>query len=102
MVELEEATLAAALAIGGREGATSAIAFPHVTPHRGRNSVPLGGNELFMDGSARWFKAQEMFFLHSWGPTWAGQRISYLYQDSADFDPRLKEPTVLNSLKFRP
>jgi len=39
MVELEEASRAAALAIGAREGATSAIPFPHGPPHRGRKTA---------------------------------------------------------------
>jgi len=92
----------ATLKIDDQWGGGRVTAFKDMPPHRGRNNVPVGGNELFMDGSARWFKAQEMFFLHSWGPTWTGQRISYLYQDSSDFDPTLRQPPVLNSLKFRP
>ncbi len=92
----------ATMKIDDRWGGGRVTAFKDMPPHRGRNNVPVGGNELFMDGSARWFKADAMFFLHSWGPTWTGQRIAYFYQDSADFDPKLMPATVLNSLKFRP
>ncbi|MBI3853743.1 MAG: prepilin-type N-terminal cleavage/methylation domain-containing protein [Verrucomicrobia bacterium] len=83
---------------GGRD-----TAFKDMPPHHGPSSkIPVGGNQLFMDGSARWIKIQEMFFLHSWGPLWTDGRISYFYQDSTDFDPKLAQQTALNSLKFRP
>ena len=62
--------------------------------HRdGRNSLPAGGNEVFIDGSARWIKAREMVFVHSWNPT----RELYIYQE----DLGLLEPfrTGRNPLK---
>jgi prepilin-type N-terminal cleavage/methylation domain-containing protein len=92
----------AVLKIDNRWGSGRVTAFKDMPPHREQNGVPAGGNEVFMDGSARWFRAQQMWFLHSWSPGWDGTRISYLYQDSSDFDPRLQQASVLNSLKFRP
>ena len=42
-----------------------------------RASLPAGGNELFIDGSARWIKAREMYFIHSWNV----QRELYFFQE---------------------
>jgi len=47
--------------------------------HRdGSSTIPSGGNEVFIDGSARWIKAsKKMMFLHSWNPV----RELYIYQE---------------------
>ena len=46
--------------------------------HRdGSEARPAGGNEVFIDGSARWVKLREMLFVHSWNVT----RELYIYQD---------------------
>jgi prepilin-type N-terminal cleavage/methylation domain-containing protein len=45
--------------------------------HKGKNGLPAGGNEVFIDGSARWVKASEMFFLH----TWSADFEFYFYQE---------------------
>jgi prepilin-type N-terminal cleavage/methylation domain-containing protein len=59
--------------------------------------VPQGGNQVWIDGSARWVKAETMYFLTSWDNA---NRIAYFYQDETDFDPALK--SQLPILKFRP
>ena len=66
---------------GGRD-----TAFAGMPPHPGLGKVPQGGNQVFMDGSARWIKFKDMFFIHSWDP--AG-RLSYFYQeDLGDYGKR--------------
>ena len=56
----------------------------------GRGTLPAGGNEVFIDGSARWVKARQMLFIHSWNVI----RELYFYQD----DLGALEP-LRNSLK---
>jgi hypothetical protein len=43
----------------------------------GNRNLPAGGNEVFIDGSARWVKGKEMLFIHSWNVV----RELYIYQD---------------------
>lgn len=52
--------------------------FSNLPAHKGPGGLPAGGNEVFIDGSARWVKANEMFYIHSWSP---GTRELYFYQD---------------------
>ena len=52
--------------------------FAHLPAHRNRNGLPAGGNEVFIDGSARWVKAREMYYLNTW--TVARCEL-YFYQD---------------------
>jgi len=46
--------------------------------HKGSSSVPDGGNEVFIDGSARWIKAKTMTYVHSWNESTAAL---YIYQE---------------------
>ncbi|MBM3878686.1 MAG: type II secretion system protein [Verrucomicrobia bacterium] len=66
---------------GGRDSA-----FKGMPPHRGPGGIPEGGNQVFMDGSARWLRFNQMLFIHSWST--AGERDAYFYQE--DLGPELE------------
>jgi prepilin-type N-terminal cleavage/methylation domain-containing protein len=88
---------------GGNDDPSRALVYANLPPHRASGSmVPKGGNQVFSDGSARWIKFQDMFFLHTWNssPSFTSSRVAYFYQDSSDFDPLLKQQ--MPSLKARP
>jgi prepilin-type N-terminal cleavage/methylation domain-containing protein len=73
------------------------IAYANVPQHvQPGSKVPVGGNQLSMDGSARWIKARTMYFLTTWAP---GTRDGYFYQDESDFAANLR--SALPSLKFQ-
>jgi hypothetical protein len=50
---------------------------------------------VFIDGSARWYKAESMYYLHSW--TGDNSRMMYFYQANLPI-----AGTQLPLLKFRP
>jgi prepilin-type N-terminal cleavage/methylation domain-containing protein len=92
--------------INGAWGTDDRDIFSMVPPHRkGGSSLPKGGNQVFIDGSARFIKAETMSFFHSWDPSFGGNRISYIYQDSKDFGEQpgsWSTPGIQNMLRFRP
>ena len=45
-------------------------------PHRSRSGMPDGANQVFADGSAAWFKVNQLRFFH----TWTASRMCYWYQ----------------------
>jgi len=48
----------------------------------GSSGIPAGGNEVFIDGSAKWVKASVMMYLHSWAdPSSGSLRYLYFWQD---------------------
>jgi prepilin-type N-terminal cleavage/methylation domain-containing protein len=63
---------------GGKPGSRDS-AFADMPQHHGHGLIPEGGNEVFVDGSARWFKFEQMFYLHTWSTD--GNRIAYFFQD---------------------
>jgi prepilin-type N-terminal cleavage/methylation domain-containing protein len=68
---------------GGRDSA-----YDDAPQHRNPSGkVPAGGNQVFIDGSARWVPFSKMYYLHTWNTD--GSRKCYFYQDPQDFDQRM-------------
>ena len=90
----------ATMKVNGKWGGVDRdVAYGNMPQHRKVGSkVPQGGNQLFIDGSALWIKAETMYFLHSWGA--GSSRAGYFYQDDSDFPANLR--AQLTFLKFTP
>jgi hypothetical protein len=67
--------------------------YAHIPPHRTKNGLPAGGNEVFCDGSAKWCKFDTMLHFE----TWDNAKFVYWYQDGMDFEPGLS--ALLSYLK---
>jgi prepilin-type N-terminal cleavage/methylation domain-containing protein len=65
-------------------GGGRTTAFKNMPPHRNPRGLPEGGNELFMDGSARWIHFERMLFIHSWNT--GGARDAYFWQEDLGED----------------
>ncbi|HZI32907.1 MAG TPA: prepilin-type cleavage/methylation domain-containing protein, partial [Candidatus Binatia bacterium] len=53
--------------------------YSNLPAHKGKNGFPAGGNEVFIDGSARWINASEMYYI-TYG--WDSGKQFYFYQDN--------------------
>ena len=77
--------------------------YQNMPPHKKSNGHPAGGNEVFCDGSARWYKLEDMSYLYTWNSATtigAGNKACCFFQDPSDFDPALTQQ--LPSLKPPP
>jgi len=89
---------------GGMAWASQAIArtdprywiYANIPPHPS-GSAPAGGNEVFVDGSAKWYNFVEMRHFESWASALGPVAYVYWFQDTTDFDPTLV--TLLPGLK---
>jgi hypothetical protein len=83
---------------GGNPDPARRYTFENMPQHRGgRGNFPVGGNQVFADGSAQWVKIERMWFLHSWD---IAGRQAYFYQDDSDFPAGLR--SQLNNPNMRP
>jgi prepilin-type N-terminal cleavage/methylation domain-containing protein len=84
--------------VNGEWGGTDRdVAYKNMPQHiRPGSKVPVGGNQLFIDCSAYWIKAQKMYSLTTWSP---GGRDGFFYQDESDFPPTLI--SALPKLRFQ-
>jgi prepilin-type N-terminal cleavage/methylation domain-containing protein len=70
----------AMMKIDGAWGGGRDSSYKNMPQHsRGKGTPPEGGNQVFVDGSARWVRWKETLYLHSWAVD--GNRIAYFYQD---------------------
>lgn len=66
---------------------TRYFVYAGIPPHQSKGQ-PIGGNEVFTDGSAYWCKFQTMHHFTSWSGSY-GTTFVYWYQDPSDFDSTL-------------
>lgn len=73
----------------------SAVLYANMPPHKNSSgNTPAGGDEVFCDGSAAWYKFETMHYFHTWtsdtsSSPGSGGKNCYFYQDPSDFDSTL-------------
>lgn len=83
-------------------GGGSAL-FRNMPPHRDApKRQPEGGNQVHMDGSARWIPFEKMYFIHSWAansPRWSDSpRQAFFFQEDLG-DYGKSEPIKASAVK---
>jgi prepilin-type N-terminal cleavage/methylation domain-containing protein len=78
---------------GGLEPAPRQFVYANMPQHKGpKGTSPVGGNVVYIDGSARWYRFEEMYFYSTWR---LPDRFCFWYQDPSDFT----ESALLNGLR---
>ncbi len=77
--------------------ATDRDIFVGSPPHRNGSQLPVGANEVFVDGSASWIKAALLRKLDTWNG-----RLTYFYQDRKDFPTALASQLDSTSMQIGP
>ena len=79
--------------------ATAQAAYQNLPQHRqGNHKYPEGGNEVFVDCSARFCKIETMCQFTTWYP---GNRKLWFYQNTADITARLTLQSIAVNLKWK-
>jgi len=70
----------------GADTLNSGSGWSYLPAHKDSGQFPAGGNEVFIDGSARWIKTKGiMVYYHSWADFSSGTpRPLYFYQEDLD------------------
>ncbi len=86
----------------GRNYPDRPFPWSNLPPHRGsKGLVPVGGNQLFADGSGQWIRFESMHYLTTWQPNFR-ERQCFFYQDPGDFDPALVSALpALSATRFK-
>jgi prepilin-type N-terminal cleavage/methylation domain-containing protein len=64
---------------GSQGGENPPSGYSNLPAHKGKSGLPAGGNEVFIDGSARWVRAADMRYI-TYG--WDATKQFYFYQDN--------------------
>jgi prepilin-type N-terminal cleavage/methylation domain-containing protein len=67
-------------------GGSETLAFADMPAHQNSDKQPEGGNQVHVDGSARWIPFDDMYFVHTWqnfgGKEWGYNDMqAFFYQD---------------------
>ena len=71
--------------------------FQGVPPHGRAGVKPAGSNHVYVDGSARWIKVEELRYLHSFN-----SRPAWFYQDLKDLPAAFLSQVDATSMKVQP
>ncbi|MBU6402439.1 MAG: hypothetical protein KGS61_19135, partial [Verrucomicrobia bacterium] len=82
---------------GGVPGVSRDTAYKDCPQHCLPGSkVPVGGNEVFIDGSARWVQFNQMRYITTWST--AGDRVGFFFQDDLGaLEPQRNNKALLPS-----
>jgi prepilin-type N-terminal cleavage/methylation domain-containing protein len=74
--------------------------YENMPQHKGgRGNFPVGGNEVFVDGSAQWIRIEKMRFLHTWD---VASRQAFFYQEESDFPAGLRNALDRPNMRAQP
>ncbi|MEP6664242.1 MAG: hypothetical protein ABJC04_11330, partial [Verrucomicrobiota bacterium] len=57
------------------------VAFAEMPPNRNSQNIPVGGNQVHVDGSARWVSFENMYFVQRFQNWRGGSAQSFFFQE---------------------